>query len=601
MRLASSATLGTGKVSSYEDRANREEDKEVRRAMMGIPTDGSSRKKRRRGPTAAVIEAAADDSDDDDSSEEERILVGRGGPKTTGTAVEEGRSKASPIDLRDARDNEDKDENASEGQEEKNGQSTHAKNITPATTVSLGEIQVGSALKRNADGSLPMPVKRPRGKKVRLLIIHLSYIESILISAFLQLAFSSWKFGTRQGRALHKVSMQEATGETADSSSSFDSSDSANDSSSDDDEDGEDEEGEESGDAMDEDEDENESDSGVEQETDSNEESDDDEEDEDETPPQKPRRTLGFKDWALKQLSAAKGYVASPDVAATASSGDLSPPGNDGPAPSQSQSKSKLKGPPPEMRGPLGEDLKLPATSLANQLMTVASGKDGGSGSGTQDDGRTKTKKKESAIVVNRPPEIQESRMLLPIVAEEQPIMEAVLLHPVVVLCGETGSGKTTQVPQFLFEAGFGDPNGGMLSVFSLSLLNITSYNDNAKKDNPGMIGITQPRRVAAISMAQRVAQELALPASRVSYQIRYDATVSPSTSIKFMTDGVLLRELATDFLLSKYSVIIVDEAHERSINTDILIGVLSRVLKLREEDWKLGKPGAKAREFSIS
>ena len=112
--------------------------------------------------------------------------------------------------------------------------------------------------------------------------------------------------------------------------------------------------------------------------------------------------------------------------------------------------------------------------------------------------------------------------------------------------------------------------------------------------DNPGMIGVTQPRRVAAMSMASRVAHELSLSSSRVSYQIRYDATVSPSTSIKFMTDGVLLRELATDFLLMKYSVIIIDEAHERSMNTDILIGVLSRVIKLREDMWKEGKDGVK-------
>lgn len=100
------------------------------------------------------------------------------------------------------------------------------------------------------------------------------------------------------------------------------------------------------------------------------------------------------------------------------------------------------------------------------------------------------------------------------------------------------------------------------------------------------MIGITQPRRVAAMSMASRVAQELSLTSSKVSYQIRYDATVSPETSIKFMTDGVLLRELSIDFLLKKYSVIIIDEAHERSMNTDILIGVLSRVIKLREQMW---------------
>ena len=97
--------------------------------------------------------------------------------------------------------------------------------------------------------------------------------------------------------------------------------------------------------------------------------------------------------------------------------------------------------------------------------------------------------------------------------------------------------------------------------------------------DHPGVIDITQPRRVAAMSMASRVAHELSLPSSRVSYQIRYDATVSPLTSMNFMTDGVLLRELAPDFVLSKYSVLIIDEAHERSMNTDMLIGVVSRVV----------------------
>ena len=111
------------------------------------------------------------------------------------------------------------------------------------------------------------------------------------------------------------------------------------------------------------------------------------------------------------------------------------------------------------------------------------------------------------------------------------------------------------------------------------------------------MIGITQPRRVAAMSMAQRVGKELSLPDSKVAYQIRYDTTTSPSTVIKFMTDGVLLRELATDFLLTKYSVIIIDEAHERSMNTDILIGVLSRVIKLREEMWTQKKDDVKVRD----
>jgi ATP-dependent RNA helicase DHX37/DHR1 len=96
------------------------------------------------------------------------------------------------------------------------------------------------------------------------------------------------------------------------------------------------------------------------------------------------------------------------------------------------------------------------------------------------------------------------------------------------------------------------------------------------------------------MAMAGRVAEELSLPPSRVSYQIRYDATTSATTSVKFMTDGVLLRELASDFLLNKYSVVIVDEAHERSVNTDVLIGTLSRVVRLRESLWREGKQGVK-------
>ncbi|KAK9762360.1 putative ATP-dependent RNA helicase DHR1 [Basidiobolus ranarum] len=164
--------------------------------------------------------------------------------------------------------------------------------------------------------------------------------------------------------------------------------------------------------------------------------------------------------------------------------------------------------------------------------------------------------------IVNRNPDIQTARLQLPVCSEEQVIMEAISDNSVIVICGETGSGKTTQLPQFLYEAGYGSPDS----------------------EHPGIIGVTQPRRVAAVSMAKRVAQELNLSDQEVSHQIRYDATVSAKTAIKFMTDGVLLRELAQDFLLTKYSAIIIDEAHERSLNTDILIGVVSRVLKLRED-----------------
>lgn len=185
-------------------------------------------------------------------------------------------------------------------------------------------------------------------------------------------------------------------------------------------------------------------------------------------------------------------------------------------------------------------------------------------------------------IPVFRSPELQVSRMSLPVVMEELPIMEAIMANDVIILSGETGSGKTTQVPQFLYEAGFG-------------------FKDNPKF--PGMIGITQPRRVAAISMAQRVADEMGLLDGQVSYQVRYDkGQTFDGTKIKFMTDGILLRELTaaaeasissddiTDnndsqkshLLLLKYSCIIVDEAHERTIGTDTLIGWLTRVVRLR-------------------
>ena len=138
--------------------------------------------------------------------------------------------------------------------------------------------------------------------------------------------------------------------------------------------------------------------------------------------------------------------------------------------------------------------------------------------------------------------------------------MEAIYYNPVAIVWGATGSGKTTQVPQFLLEAGYGDPNS----------------------PTPGMIGVTQPRRVAAVSMAKRVSDELGQHGDSVSYQIRFESTVSAKTAIKFMTDGILLREISQDFALSKYSVIVIDEAHERSVNTDILIGMISRIVDLR-------------------
>uniref|UniRef100_A0A1A7WLH1 Activating signal cointegrator 1 complex subunit 3 n=1 Tax=Iconisemion striatum TaxID=60296 RepID=A0A1A7WLH1_9TELE len=175
------------------------------------------------------------------------------------------------------------------------------------------------------------------------------------------------------------------------------------------------------------------------------------------------------------------------------------------------------------------------------------------------DESKVKTSSEPAVFIpVDRTPEMQETRLKLPVLAEEQVIMEAVRENSCVVICGETGSGKTTQVPQFLYEAGYA--SGG------------------------GIIGITEPRRVAAVSMSHRVAKEMNLPTQVVSYQIRYEGNATSDTKIKFMTDGVLLKEIQKDFLLQRYSVIIIDEAHERSVYTDILIGLLSRIVPLRQK-----------------
>lgn len=183
------------------------------------------------------------------------------------------------------------------------------------------------------------------------------------------------------------------------------------------------------------------------------------------------------------------------------------------------------------------------------------------------------TARPKSAITIPRSEEIQKVRMELPVVQEEQRIMEAIHNNPVVVVCGATGSGKTTQVPQMMYESGYG------------ALIGNKSEDASKPSLGRGMIGITQPRRVAAVSVADRVATEMGDEfKNRVGHQVRYDTTASRETAMKFMTDGILLREIGQDFILSKYSAIVIDEAHERSVNTDILIGMLSRIVNLRDE-----------------
>ncbi|KAJ4255496.1 putative ATP-dependent RNA helicase DHR1 [Fusarium torreyae] len=249
------------------------------------------------------------------------------------------------------------------------------------------------------------------------------------------------------------------------------------------------------------------------------EESDDGSEDEDmeDADENKAQRSSSFKAWAQQQRNEALGYQS---IEGTTTNLEIPRPDNFVPrAPEQD---------------PLPMELQ-PTQNISRKVYSVS---------------------------VTRTPEVQEARLKLPVVSEEQRLMEAIHSHDIVVICGSTGSGKTTQIPQFLYESGYGSPDS----------------------PTPGMIGITQPRRVAAVSMSKRVGEELGDKSEVVAYQIRFEGTVDPKTAIKFMTDGVLLREVAQDITLKKYSAIVIDEAHERSVNTDILIGMLSRVIKLRAE-----------------
>lgn len=160
---------------------------------------------------------------------------------------------------------------------------------------------------------------------------------------------------------------------------------------------------------------------------------------------------------------------------------------------------------------------------------------------------------------------IIEQRKSLPIASVEKRLIEEVQKNDILIIVGETGSGKTTQIPQFLFHAGF--------------------CHDGK------VVGITQPRRVAAITVAKRVAEECGCElGQKVGYSVRFDDSTSNSTRIKYMTDGLLLREALLDPYLSKYSVIIVDEAHERTVHTDVLMGLLKNVQHARSNSIKDGR-----------
>ncbi|KAG6868952.1 hypothetical protein C0993_007166 [Termitomyces sp. T159_Od127] len=151
---------------------------------------------------------------------------------------------------------------------------------------------------------------------------------------------------------------------------------------------------------------------------------------------------------------------------------------------------------------------------------------------------------------------LQEQRNQLPIAKGRDALIQEIQNNEVTVLLGETGSGKTTQVPQYILESGIA---------------------------GKGKIAVTQPRRVAATSLAERVAAEKNTRVGElVGYSVRFDERFSRETRIKYMTDGMIVRELLSDPLLSQYSVIIVDEAHERTLRTDLLIANLKTIQKER-------------------
>ncbi|ARL85478.1 ATP-dependent RNA helicase HrpA [Burkholderia pseudomallei] len=150
----------------------------------------------------------------------------------------------------------------------------------------------------------------------------------------------------------------------------------------------------------------------------------------------------------------------------------------------------------------------------------------------------------------------------LPVSGKRDEIARAIAAHPVVIVCGETGSGKTTQLPKICLALGRGLGAGGA-----------------------GLIGHTQPRRLAASSTGRRIAEELGTPFGEVvGYKVRFTDNLAPGASVKLMTDGILLAETQTDPLLKAYDTLIIDEAHERSLNIDFLLGYLRQILPKRPD-----------------
>ncbi|KAG6037857.1 hypothetical protein E4U40_002069 [Claviceps sp. LM458 group G5] len=198
------------------------------------------------------------------------------------------------------------------------------------------------------------------------------------------------------------------------------------------------------------------------------------------------------------------------------------------------------------------EDSALPETSAEN---------DGKDKKGSGNKFSTHMNKSNGASDFSRTKTLREQREYLPAFAVREELLRVIRENQVTIVIGETGSGKTTQLTQFLYEEGYG---------------------------RVGMIGCTQPRRVAAMSVAKRVAEEMDVELGTIcGYAIRFEDHTSKETVIKYLTEGILLRESLNEPDLDRYSCIIMDEAHERALNTDILLGLFKKILQ-RRRDLKL-------------
>ena len=175
----------------------------------------------------------------------------------------------------------------------------------------------------------------------------------------------------------------------------------------------------------------------------------------------------------------------------------------------------------------------------------------------------------------NRKAELSKVRKELPVYQFQSKIVNLLIEHDVLLVVAETGSGKSTQIPAYLDESG---------RFYRSSMKHNRGYSTKKWTNPPARsICVTQPRRVAAMTVAKRVAEETGCRlGTAVGYKVRFDDSTTPQTRIIYATDGMLLRESMADPLLTRYSVIVLDESHERSLQTDILFGVVQRAMRAR-------------------